>query len=959
MRNLTKTLVAVSLLTSTSVHSLGIGGIKLRSALNQKLNAEIALVTSGNENVGDIQVKLASPAKFDEAGVPWSYFLTKIKFTPITKADGSVGVKLSSNEALKEPYLDFLVEVTGPNGTLFREFTVLVDPPKSYISPDTAKKPDLPIVAHLAPKSEPVAIEDYEAPRQQAESRIDHEEMGNDHASGDYDSAAREYGPTQESDTIWSIANQVKPDDVSTAQMVAAIYRVNPRAFSKANVNTLLAGKILRIPAHNAILKLSRQQAAIGFKQSGHRHAGINKPKSIASEHSVKVAKPVKHLKLDSPVIEAQIPQAGEVAGTLEATEGSGQNRASVDTAADADLKLRFEKIEQQLQMMEKLLSVKDAELARLQRQSPPSDIKPDTVAPAVEPVKTEPVIEKRPVDVEPVTDVLPAAAPKVADLKPEIVEAKVTPAPVATPTAAPESALETSPMNPLADYLIPAGGIGASLLAALGLIWWRKRKVEKTIDTESMFASASQISMPDKDKAVSALTEQTSGYEVGTVGDSTFLSEFTPSEFDAFETDQTEIDPLSEADVYLAYGRYQQAEELIKQVIEASPNRNDCKLKLLEIYHTSENKTAFDQYVEVLIAEGKQADTVFWAKVTDMSGDFKLVPPVASATLSKTKVANETFVPDFKSPSDEFDFDLQSFAEMSTASEHVTKEDNNSVKPVAAVMASASSVFKDELEYPDFSNDLAASELDFELKQYETDNFSAIQMNENLVESSDMQSLDFDLSAFAPKKAAAAEVNEIEFMTEDDGNGLDFDLSAFDKDDGSAMAESVGLIDADEANSIEFDLAVFGENFQTPAAKEPQELLAGFNFDVAEETLDQQTDFDLSDELDESLRDLDFSTASLNSKKPLIEVDNTVEDSTDFDFDFDFNLAGSQLDKGFDKLDLGDVADTDSSFDKIDLANAYVDMGDVDAAKDIARDLLKGSAEQKKAGKEILEKIS
>lgn len=951
MRNLTKTLVAVSLLTSTSVHSLGIGGIKLRSALNQKLNAEIALVTSGNENVGDIQVKLASPAKFDEAGVPWSYFLTKIKFSPFTKADGSVGVKLSSNEALKEPYLDFLVEVTGPNGTLFREFTVLVDPPKSYVS-SNAKKPDLPIVARLAPKSELVAIEDYEEPRQQTDSSIGRDEAVNSHASGNYDSATREYGPTQESDTIWSIANEVKPDNVSTAQMVAAIYRVNPQAFSKANVNTLLAGKILRIPAHNAILKLARQQAAIGFKQSGRRHAGLNKPKSIALEPGAKVAKPVKHLKLEPPIMDAQMPQAGDLAGTLGSTEKSTQNRAAVDAAADADLKLRFEKIEQQLQMMEKLLSIKDAELARLQKQSPPSDIKPDAIAPTVvEPVKTEPATEEQPVDVAPVTDVLPAAAAKATDLKPEVAAAKAEPVPSITPPIAAKPALEIPTMNPLADYLLPAGGIGASLLAALGLIWWRKRKVEKTIDTESMFASASQISMPDKDKTVSALTEQVSGYEVGTVGDSTFLSEFTPSEFDAFETDQTEIDPLSEADVYLAYGRYQQAEELIKQVIEASPNRNDCKLKLLEIYHTSENKIAFDQYVEVLAAEGKQADTAFWTKVTDMSGDFKLVPPVASATLGKAKVGNEAFVPDFKSPSDEFDFDLQSFAEMPIVAEPVAKEDRGNAKPVAAVVAGASSIFKDELEYPDFSNDPVGSGLDFELKQYATDDF--------LAESSDVQSVDFDFSASVPKEAAAIEANEIEFLAEADGNGLDFDLSAFGNDNRSATVESIALIDADETNSIEFDLAAFGENLQTPvAAKEPQELLAGFNFDVAEDALDQ-TDFDLSDELDESLRNLDFSTAGLNSKKPAIAVDDAIESSTDFDFDFDFNLAGSQLDKGGDKLDLGGLADADSHFDKVDLANAYVDMGDVDAAKDIARDLLKGSAEQKKAGKEILEKIS
>ena len=107
MRNITKTLAAVSILAPASAYPLGIGDIKLHSALNQNLDAEIALVLSADENISDLRVRLAPPEKFDQAGVPWSYFLSKIKFEAIVLADGSTVVKLSSKEAYREPFLDF------------------------------------------------------------------------------------------------------------------------------------------------------------------------------------------------------------------------------------------------------------------------------------------------------------------------------------------------------------------------------------------------------------------------------------------------------------------------------------------------------------------------------------------------------------------------------------------------------------------------------------------------------------------------------------------------------------------------------------------------------------------------------------------------------------------------------------------------------------------------------------
>ena len=109
MGNLTKTLAVVSLLAPASGYSLGIGDIKLHSALNQNLDAEISLVVTAGEKASDIKVKIATPDKFDQAGVPWAAFLSKIKFEKIVGANGSVLIKLSSREAVKEPFLDFLL----------------------------------------------------------------------------------------------------------------------------------------------------------------------------------------------------------------------------------------------------------------------------------------------------------------------------------------------------------------------------------------------------------------------------------------------------------------------------------------------------------------------------------------------------------------------------------------------------------------------------------------------------------------------------------------------------------------------------------------------------------------------------------------------------------------------------------------------------------------------------------
>ncbi|MFC3944864.1 hypothetical protein CCU68_00465 [Pseudomonas gingeri NCPPB 3146 = LMG 5327] len=144
---------AVSLLHSALASAMGLGDITLHSALNQPLNAEIALVDPGDLAEGELSVSLATPEEFSRAGVERVFFLNDLRFTPILRGNRSV-IQVQSNKPVSEPFLNFLVQVNRPNGRLLREYTVLLDPPGS-----AASAYDLPArSAALEPQAPPVSI---------------------------------------------------------------------------------------------------------------------------------------------------------------------------------------------------------------------------------------------------------------------------------------------------------------------------------------------------------------------------------------------------------------------------------------------------------------------------------------------------------------------------------------------------------------------------------------------------------------------------------------------------------------------------------------------------------------------------------------------------------------------------------------------------------------------------------
>ena len=560
MHNLTKTLALISLLAPASGYPLGIGDIKLHSALNQNLDAEISLVTSPSDKVSDIKVNLAPPDKFDEAGVPWASFLSKIKFETTTGANGSVIIKLSSSVAVTEPFLNFLLQVIWPKGILYREFTVLLDPPAAYIPPLS--------------NAENYAPEPPHEPQTTIEGRL---------------SEAGEYGPTTKNDTLWKIAEQAgKESGVSVEQMMIALYEENPQAFYQGNVNGLLPGKILKIPESTMALKLSRKQARAEFKRHTKAWKDQLEPPPVTTE-SIKKENPGKQLTLAAPT--AEVAENEPIAPeneqtTAHAAESKAIDKETVNATSPANdtPQDKVATLEKQLAIMQQILELKEQQLAALQNQPP-----------------SKPVVETEPVPPTPSQSgaVNPVTQQPAAPVTQPVIQAQ------------PEAATSGT------DYYL-WGGVGAILLALLGWFGWRKRT-----HTRQLFASLIGSNTPESTDFLSVSSEKKGVKEPAATEKNSLLSGFTISELETFETGPSEADLIAETDLYLAYGRYQEAEELLREILKDQPNRDEYKLKLLNIFYLSKNKDAFETYADELAQAGKKDDLEFWSKVSQMGREI------------------------------------------------------------------------------------------------------------------------------------------------------------------------------------------------------------------------------------------------------------------------------------------------------------------------------------------------
>ncbi|MDP5070025.1 MAG: hypothetical protein NWQ45_03910, partial [Congregibacter sp.] len=263
--------IAYGAAASLPALALGLGEIEMQSFLNEALRAEVELLDTRELTVDDIRIRLASTDDFDRLGVERSYFLTSIKFDIEVDEDSGRGViRLSTDEAVLEPFIDLIIEARWPSGRLLREYTILVDPPtfeQGVVTVSAAERvqdsnPDKPALARESRPQQPdsggseattssradggVALRQSSLPAGQMPQRAFSAETAETPRSGNRYMVKRD-------ETLWQIASQGKPAGVSVQQAMLEIQRLNPEAFISGNINRIKAGYIIYLPAAGEI----------------------------------------------------------------------------------------------------------------------------------------------------------------------------------------------------------------------------------------------------------------------------------------------------------------------------------------------------------------------------------------------------------------------------------------------------------------------------------------------------------------------------------------------------------------------------------------------------------------------------------------------------------------------------------------------------------------------------------
>jgi pilus assembly protein FimV len=600
--------------------ALGLGDVRLLSSLNSPLDAEIELVGATPEEMQVLKAQLASKELFARNGLDWPNVGT-ITITPQTRADGHSVLRMKSSQSITDPFLTMLVEVDALRTHTVREYTLLIDPPvfapggqqnAAVAAPSTAAGAREGAIAREAP-APPAAPE----PRRPAEQAFGDATQSRPSPAPGASSAAEGGSRTvRPGETLSGIAREVAGNSAPSRAWMLAIYQNNPAAFD-GNMNVLRSGAVLRIPNASAAAAITPGEASAEIRRQYASWRG-----GAAAPSGSGAAEP----------------------GRLRLVPPSATGGADTSAAGDAALQGRVRELEAQLQESRRLLEARNAELAQLQARlanqpapaaatpSPaPQPAQPSAAAPPVEATAPPPAAEATPPAAEP-----PPAAQ--AETPPPAQEAQ----PVATPTPAASTAGESggSIFDTLKEYWWALAALVVVILALFGLRAMRSRKSNEFDDSLSRLAGAaagtdalsrdsSGDTMPLRaasNRENAFVVEESGTHERPRFGAdlapamaprNVASSDETISSDTAINLDQG--DPLAEADFHMAYGLYDQAADLVRIAISREPDRRDLKLKLLEVFFVWGNKEQFLQTARELAETRERAAPGEWEKIVIM----------------------------------------------------------------------------------------------------------------------------------------------------------------------------------------------------------------------------------------------------------------------------------------------------------------------------------------------------
>lgn len=861
LRNLTLIVGLLGAFFTNAVFALGMGQLKLNSSLNEPLDAEIELLNIGDLGELEMLVGLGSRKDFESAGVERLYLLTDLRFKVDLSVPGKPILRVTSRKAIREPYLDFLLELQWPSGRLLREYTLLLDLPVYATERAAAKKVK---AASVSPQPQPkkqAPVTSQTNQSRTAPSTPSNSQQPLNSNNGEYRVAS--------GDTAWNIARKIKPDNASIIQSLAAIKQANPQAFINDNINLLKKGAVLRLPDSADISRLSPQaaNAVVDFSpESGITEDKTAQPQLDATASKASSKAPAAdgggRLKLAAPGDDSSATSesvsGGSSSGSASGTAARGTEKLENEFAIfqeeldktqreNQELKARLSNMEEQIATMSRMVEIGDDSLRAAQVAS---------TLEAEEGPSSEQVMEQGGDSGQAVAMEDSAVSDAVENEDEQAKTAEVANTQPATPIKEDSTTEKDSSakkggaeeggfdLQYWIDLLLYPFIALAAILLAIVLFFKKRKSDDEPEDELSLQSLVEKEAVEDDDDLDTDLDEE----------DKQVLEE-SVAEFDEQElkdlkelelSEGEDLNPLGEADIYLSLGNYKQAEDVLLDAISKTPDDASLRLKLSEVYVSTNELDKFDAQYQQL-SELNDAEAI--AKADSLRAEL---------------AAN------FGAGSDE------SYEEASVDLDSVEQDEDVSLEEVLG------------LEGEDVSDS---------------------------PESEVTDTVDELLDAGASTTDDVAEASSTEFDLDLDLEDIDLGSSELEVESTDLELDSVDLenIDLDSLSSdIDAEMESFDLGLEGDASVEPATEAANEAFK-------------------------DGLSAAAVATEAIAE-----DDFENFDDDLDV-LAGE-----------------DECSTKLELAQAYLDMGDPDSAKDILDEVVsQGDSSQQDQAHKLLEDIT
>lgn len=1041
-------------------YGLGLGPIKVKSALNENLNAEIEFTSVTDQELKDLQIGLAPVVAFQAVGIERTPQLQAISFRVARRADGHPYLHLTTKSPYTEPYLHLLLQaewrVGASVGRLRREYTALIDPPfltasrpsgieaptpaapvkpepemkleepapvtktpepepQLLLEPEPAPKetvsktePELileeePVPAKTAPMEpektpEPVAeviesarpepVLDLEEPTEERPRAVETTAVADKPEllgppdwllvpSGTPEWATTASYRVKRGDTAYDIARRIRQDkSVSLEQVVLALYENNRNAFFDNNTNNLRAGKILKIPERDFVAQRSKKAARREFlaqydtwQEYKLKVASSSKPVTLAEAPAAKTEpKPVAKPKPAKPepkiarkpaakkapepvkatparkgmelppsrngrkeellrIVRANVDNKGATAGKSAETESTKGKQPLTEKAATLQTSQKAAKTpadatkagkpQKAPAANQRLASIESQDLARPGKPATKTEAKTPVKKAAPKPQAKKPLqVAKPPKNKRIVTPPPPAKEEGIMDMVTGIID---------------EILGNQLFLMLIAAIVVLGGGVG--------LIYARRRKKSLSEFEESILTSGdlntSEISTDSQDVS-------------GDASDTSFLSDFSQGGMGNIATD--EVDPIAEADVYLAYGRDEQAEEILKDAIVKHPDRHELKEKLLEIYSQRGDVGAFETLAEELYAalEGKGGE--LWERVAGIGSTLNPGNPMFQGGAPAPPTAPQA------EPAP---------AAMGTeAASAAMMEETDSLEMETPLSSEDESITARQMDAMEQTQAIDLSEMQAEAMAPEIDMGGDLDLTPTasgepeIISDEELGGLEFNLDIGTPTQEPEADSGTDAGLTFGGGETLEFEPSGVSLA-GDEAAESSPTVEESDVDAGEFSLEGVEESGGLSMDEEDE-------FASLRENTLANNEAELSISIDTGEGSSEFTQEDLDSSLEIGNIDSAEDSGSELDLSIggtgaeDLAVAVAPEVEEVGGGEGGSAEQWDEAATKLDLAKAYIDMGDAEGAKSILEEVAtEGNDDQKRQAAELAAQIA